>query len=64
MARTVSEKKYYKIIPDNRDLNYSKFFFKGNKNFFKFNEYNSDNTTRLNSSQLQKLLKKNNIINV
>tara|TARA_B100000963_G_scaffold187057_1_gene162728 strand:+ start:16381 stop:17388 length:1008 start_codon:yes stop_codon:yes gene_type:complete len=64
MARTVNEKKYYKIIPDNRDLNYSKFFFKGNKNFLKFNEYNSDNTTRLNSSQLQLLLKKNNIINV
>ena len=33
MARTVSEKKYYKIIPDNRDLNYSKFFFKGIKTF-------------------------------
>ena len=61
MLRTISEKKYYKIYPDNRDLNYSKFFFKGNRNFSKFTEYNSDNTKKLNSSELKKLLHKINI---
>jgi len=61
MPRTVEGNKYYKILPDNRDLNYSKYFIKGNLKFDKFIEYNSDNTKRLNSNQLLKLLKKINI---
>ena len=58
MSRTKSENKYYKIITDNRDINYSKFFSVGNKKFKSFVEYNSENTKRLNEKEIIKLLKK------
>ena len=64
MSRTKSEKKYYKIMTDNRDINYSKFFSEGNKKFKSFIEYNSENTNRLNNLELIKLLKKIGIHNV
>ena len=58
MSRTVSEGKYYRIKSDNRDINYEKYFIKGNKNFKDFKEYNSHNTNRLNQKQLIQVLKK------
>lgn len=58
MPRAKSEKNYFRIIPDMRDLNYSKYFIQGNKNFSKFTEYNSNNTKRLNTIELSKLLNK------
>jgi UDP-glucose 4-epimerase len=58
MSRTVSEGKYYRIKADNRDINYEKYFIKGNKNFKDFKEYNSHNTKRLNQKQLIQVLKK------
>lgn len=47
---------YFRIPPDNRDLNYSKFFDdgKGEKKFQ--NEYNSHNTQRLNVEETIELL--------
>ena len=58
MIRALGEKNYFRIKPDNRDLNYSKFFTKGNKKFKKYIEYNSENTHRLNDTELEKILKK------
>jgi UDP-N-acetylglucosamine 4,6-dehydratase/5-epimerase len=64
MARTKDLKNYLKIVADNRDLNYSKFFSIGNKKFKNFVEYNSENTKRLNEKDLIKLLYKIGIDNV
>ena len=48
---------YYKISADNRDLNYDKYFSKGD-NLKVAEEYNSDNTTRLTVEEMKKLLLK------
>ena len=48
---------YYKISADNRDLNYEKYFSKGD-NIHMAEEYNSDNTNRLSVDEMKKLLLK------
>jgi len=51
-------KEYYKILSDNRDLNYEKYFSKGNiKKNKNFQDYTSENTKRLNVLELSKILK-------
>jgi UDP-glucose 4-epimerase len=47
---------YYSIASDNRNLNYSPYFSKGNKNLVLRGEYNSDNTERLNVVKMKELL--------
>ena len=54
------KKNYFYIEPDLRDLNYSKYFEDGSKNKFEFDEYNSQNTKRLNIEIDQFLLQKSN----
>ncbi len=51
LLNSVSYKKFYKILPDNRDLDYNKYFHKGRKNKLK-ESYTSHNTTRLNVNQI------------
>ncbi|MDC6466082.1 polysaccharide biosynthesis protein [Flavobacteriaceae bacterium] len=46
---------YYKIAPDIRDLNYDKYFSKGETDR-QINEYNSNNTNKLNVEEMKKLL--------
>lgn len=46
---------YYKILPDDRDLNYEKYFSKGNKEKL-FIDYTSENTNRLSKDDMKKLL--------
>lgn len=46
---------YFRIPPDNRDLNYNKFFNEG-KNIDSFKEFNSENTKRLSQEELINLL--------
>ncbi len=58
MLRAIDQKKYFKIISDDRDLNYSIYFSKGTRKRKKFNEYNSDNTKRLKLAELINLIKK------
>jgi len=48
---------YYKIPSDNRDLNYDKYFSKGD-NVKVVEEYNSDNTKRLTVEEMKQLLLK------
>jgi len=50
--------KYYRISPDLRDLNYSKFVDQGEKNISNFEDYNSHNTVRLDLEGMVNLLKK------
>ena len=49
---------YYRIPPDLRDLNYSKFIDRGEVLISEAVEYNSHNTTRLDVDGMQKLLLK------
>ena len=46
---------YYRISSDNRDLNYEKYFSKGIDNK-RTEEYNSDNTLKLDVNSMKKLL--------
>lgn len=50
--------KFYRVPADIRDLNYEKYYVNGNQNLSIDEEYNSDNTERLNIDQIkEKLLK-------
>ncbi len=51
-----SNKKYYKILPDNRDLDYSKYFAKGRRVTLQ-DSYTSHNTQKLNVNQIIKKIK-------
>ena len=47
---------FFRIPADNRDLNYSKYFSKGEKNISLVEDYNSHNTIRLNVEDIKKLI--------
>lgn len=49
---------YYRIPPDLRDLNYSKFVEQGEEKISATEDYNSHNTERLDIDGMQKLLLK------
>lgn len=49
---------YFKVPPDNRDLNYSGYFTQGNEIKPNLEEYNSHNTERLDEDKLIELLLK------
>lgn len=49
---------YYRIPADNRDLNYSKYFEKGEKDLATIEDYNSHNTRRLDVNGMKELLRK------
>ncbi|NSW82991.1 MAG: polysaccharide biosynthesis protein [Syntrophothermus sp.] len=48
--------KYYRIPPDDRDLNYDKYFVKGEEKISRAREYTSENTERLNVNQIKEKL--------
>jgi len=53
---------YYRIVPDDRDLNYSKYFTEGEKQIADIEDYNSHNTQRLTIKEIkEKLLILNHI---
>ncbi len=58
MVRAIDQKKYFKIISDNRDLNYDLYENAGNKKSINLEDYNSENADQLNVFQISKLLKK------
>lgn len=49
---------YFRIPSDNRDLNYAKYFTEGNNQIRSQEEYNSDNTNRVNVEEVKKMLLK------
>ena len=52
---------YYRIKSDNRDLNYNRYFTEGSEKVERLDEYDSNNTERLDEEGMIKLLKKINI---
>ena len=58
MYKSENLKNYFRIPSDKRDLNYEKYFEKGNKKVREIKEYSSDNTKRLDIKEMQILLKK------
>jgi UDP-glucose 4-epimerase len=58
MYKAEDLKEYFRIPSDKRDLNYEKYFEKGNKKIREITEYSSDNTQRLSVEQMKKLLKR------
>jgi UDP-glucose 4-epimerase len=57
-ARAEDLGNYYRIAPDARDLNYSKFVEQGEEKITKGEEYNSHNTRRLDVEGMKRLLLK------
>lgn len=55
MAKSEDLGDYYRVSADNRDLNYDKYFSKGYNSTIK-EEYNSDNTNRLDVAKMKELL--------
>jgi len=63
MACAIDMGEYYRVPPDNRDLNYGKFVEQGDEKISTFDDYNSHNTERLDVKGMQKLLLKLDFIN-
>lgn len=58
MVRAEDMGDFFRIAADNRDLNYDKYFSKGEPKMDQIDTYNSHNTTRLDVDGMKKLLKK------
>lgn len=58
MVRAIDMGDYYRIPCDTRDLNYDKFFTKGNVEISKIEDYHSHNTHRLDVEGMKELLMK------
>lgn len=58
MANAQDMGNYYRIPPDLRDLNYSKYVEQGEEKISQSEDYNSHNTERLDSAGMEKLLLK------
>jgi len=56
MANAEDLGRYYRVPPDLRDLNYSKFIDKGEPKISSAHEYNSHNTERLDVADMERLL--------
>ncbi len=52
------EDRFFRVPVDKRDLNYEKYFESGNLEIISCDEYNSDNTHRLNIDEMKELLLK------
>lgn len=55
-AKAIDMGGFYRIPADNRDLNYSKFFFEGDRKVATYEEYNSNNTKRLSIPEIKEKL--------
>ncbi|MCR4562056.1 MAG: polysaccharide biosynthesis protein, partial [Bacilli bacterium] len=58
MLRAVDCGNFFRVVADNRDLNYDKYFSKGNKKLNLGESYTSHNTGRLDVEGMKALLKK------
>jgi UDP-glucose 4-epimerase len=48
--------RYYRIIPDDRDLNYNKYFIDGQQEVSRMDDYNSHNAERLSVDKIKEML--------
>ncbi len=58
MARAIDLGGHFRIVADNRDLNYESFFSKGDEKIKKAEEYTSHNTRRLDRAGVREMLKR------
>lgn len=56
MTKATDLGNFYQVPADNRDLNYGNFFENGDVKTSEFEDYNSHNTTRLNTEQVKEKL--------
>ena len=56
MSRAIDMGNYYRIPCDTRDLNYDKYFTKGNTELSEIGDYHSHNTRRLDVNGMKELL--------
>lgn len=56
MAKAEDEGGYYRIVSDDRDLNYGKYFTEGEEKVSQIQDYNSHNTQQLNVAEIKKKL--------
>ncbi len=56
MVKAINLDGFFQIPADNRDLNYDKYFDDGNIKISNIEDYNSNNTTRLNIAQVKEKL--------
>lgn len=56
MAHAIDMGGYYRILADNRDLNYAKYFNEGEIDISSFHDYNSHNARRLTVNEIKSLL--------
>ena len=62
MAKAIDMGGYYRILCDNRDLNYDKYFIEGSEEVSHIEDYHSHNTARLDVEGMKKQLLKLNFI--
>jgi UDP-glucose 4-epimerase len=58
LSKVEDQGAYYRVLADNRDLNYKKYFVNGETDISILNDYNSHNTSRLNRDDIKKTLLK------
>jgi UDP-N-acetylglucosamine 4,6-dehydratase/5-epimerase len=56
LAKAEDHGSYYRVIPDDRDLNYNKYFTEGMEQVSVTEDYNSHNTTRLSREEVKEKL--------
>ena len=56
MVKASENGHYFRVSPDDRDLNYQKYFTQGEKEVDESKDYNSHNTKRLSNDELKSLL--------
>jgi UDP-N-acetylglucosamine 4,6-dehydratase/5-epimerase len=56
MAKAEDLGDYYRVVADNRDLNYAAYFTEGKEQISQLEDYNSHNTKRLNVEEMADLL--------
>ena len=52
-ANAIDMGNFYRVPADKRDLNYEKYFTEGDEHTEKLDEYNSNNTPRLNVEEVK-----------
>ena len=56
MSHAIEDDRYFKVVPDDRNLNYDKYFAEGDEFINSSIEYNSSNTKRLTVNELKEIL--------
>ena len=56
-ARSLDQGDYFRVLADNRNLNYAKFFSEGEESVSITEDYNSHNTRRLDVAGMEMLLR-------